>query len=70
MKKYLLILGLVLGLNSCTGNKNFEVSAVNFTYKGHNYIVFEKGPVRSTSNYYMSIVHDPDCPCHKKELKE
>lgn len=67
MKKCLLILGLVLGLSSCNnphGSKSSE-----FNYKGHHYIKFENG-AKWTNNYAMSVVHDPDCPCHKKELKE
>lgn len=64
MKKYLLILGLVLGLSSCVSKTTNE-----FDYKGHHYIKFENGPDWN-SHYAMSVVHDPDCPCHKKELKE
>lgn len=66
MKKYLLILGLVVGLSSCT---RVNDSKHEINYKGHNYIVFEHG-WRLNANYSMSVVHDPDCSCHKRVLKE
>lgn len=64
MKKYLLILGLAVGLSSCT---KVNDSKHEINYKGHNYIVFEHGLSQS---YSMSVVHDPDCPCHKRVLKK
>lgn len=66
MKKYLLILGLAVGLSSCT---KVNDSKHEINYKGHNYIVFEHGHGLSQS-YSMSVIHDPDCPCHKRVLKE
>jgi hypothetical protein len=70
MKKYLLILVTSLGLVSCVGNGSPNMAVNKFGYDGHNYIVFEKGILRSSQDYAMSVVHDPDCPCHQKVLKE
>lgn len=69
MKKYLLILLTIIGLSSCTG-KSVSLDSTQIVHKGHNYIVFEYGELITNANYSMSVVHDPDCPCHKRTLKE
>lgn len=70
MKKCLLILVAFLGLVSCVGNGSPNMAINKFEYSGHNYIVFEKGVLRGSQGYSMSVVHDPDCLCHQKVLKE
>lgn len=38
-----------------------HITEVN--YKGHRYLLYKKG---YSHRGYGGIVHDPDCPCHKK----
>ena len=37
------------------------LDATHFEYKNHKYILFEE------FENWGGIVHDPDCPCHKKD---
>jgi len=41
-------------------NRYGSMRVLRFEYDGHQYIMFGSVDGRS-------IVHDPDCPCHKKE---
>lgn len=38
-----------------------HITEVN--YKGHRYLLYKEG---YSHRGYGGIVHDPDCPCHKK----
>ena len=75
MKKlFLTILTLLaLTLTGCVGEKgkidtnqnllnDFDDAIVTVEYNGHKYIIY-KGTQKG------GIIHDPDCPCHKKEDK-
>lgn len=35
------------------------------TYKGHNYLLFQR--FSGLANGVAGITHDPDCPCHKRD---
>lgn len=39
----------------------YSLDATHFEYNGHKYILFEE------YERWGGIVHDPDCPCHKKD---
>ena len=68
MKKYLFLLFALVALCSCgpaTVETKIEQGVLeefdrvtHFTYKGHQYIKFEKP-------YKIGIVHDPNCDCHE-----
>lgn len=73
MKKYLLIIGVVLmviGLPSCSPYQSKQVHNVpdihqsyninKFEYEGHKYIHF---CIRASYGN-SGIVHDPNCKCH------
>ena len=54
--------------NQINTKRNIEPHIIEFTYKGHNYLLYEK-----SLNYYKEstgITHDPDCPCHKEGGEE
>ena len=61
--KYLITL-LLLIITSCTVNKDFanDVTAAEFTYKGHSYIWFHG---KGGWDGHDGIVHNPDCHCYK-----
>lgn len=80
MKKILYVLFMIMFITSCTStginNKNIDIATIKvqgnlhgniniqvlrFEYEGHNYICF-----RPNSKYNKNIIHDPNCPCHKK----
>lgn len=41
-------------------SEHYASCIITISYKGHNYIVLNKG------RYTSGITHDPDCPCHQK----
>lgn len=43
-------------------NGNIDIRIVNFNYKNHQYLYF----VSHCTNESSCVIHDPDCPCHKK----
>lgn len=75
--KYLITL-LLLIITSCTVNKvetvpttkgkfaiedfAYDVTAAEFTYKGHSYIWFHS---KGGWDGHDGIVHNPDCHCYK-----
>ena len=36
----------------------------NIKHNGHNYLVVQVD-AKAVSRPYVTIIHDPDCPCHK-----
>lgn len=54
MKKLTLIALLALTLAGCEKDEAWRAKV-----DGHAYIVIE-------TNHGVAMVHDPDCPCHKK----
>lgn len=68
IKEVLLMLSLALSaawLGICIFYvvKDHEAYSSTIEYRGHSYIYFY--------NYGASAAtHDPDCPCHKKGVKE
>ena len=36
----------------------------HYEYQNHRYISFQYSP--SAYKSFMGVVHDPECPCHKK----
>lgn len=79
MKKFIYILIILFITTSCIHNNNTDnieralikkqgglrhnmnVLVLKFEYNGHSYLCF-----KSVSMESVSMVHDPDCPCHKK----
>ena len=62
-----------IALTGCVGERgkidtdknslnDFDDAIVTVEYNGHKYIIY-KGTQKG------GIIHDPDCPCHKKEDK-
>lgn len=43
--------------------KDDEAYSSTIEYRGHSYIYFHADGASATT-------HDPDCPCHKKGVKE
>ena len=43
-------------------NGNIDIRIVNFNYKNHQYLYF----LSHCTNESSCVIHDPDCPCHKK----
>lgn len=74
MNKIILILITILTLTGCDYNPKQEIrtrmetdiitnmTKYHFNYNGHQYIMF--APYAGLQ--HNTIVHDPDCPCHKK----
>ena len=58
--KILFVIGCIL-LSSCSGAQYDNPTIREYTYKGHNYLIFTVD-----GNYGQTYVHDPDCPCHNK----
>ena len=61
-----LILALcAMWLGSCIyfAVKDHEAYSSTIEYRGHSYIYFHNHGTSATT-------HDPDCPCHKKGVKE
>lgn len=71
-KRITIILAIcVLTMTGCThgeiGTNNrlndFDDAIMKAEYEGHSYIIYK--------GYYKGgLVHDPDCPCHKKGGRE
>lgn len=51
-----------LGIEYTQVNQSLSGRTEHFNYEDHAYILF------SFSRSSNGIVHDPDCPCHLKEL--
>lgn len=68
MKKLFIIIFSLIVFCSCTGNNSVKnktpynkIDKVEeFTYKGHQYIVFDFSELHT---YGKTVVHDPDCWC-------
>lgn len=71
--KYLALLVLAMFLGGCDYTlpparvykaQIFRHGSIEeYSYKGHDYIMF----IRTDINLaYAGVVHNPDCPCHKK----
>lgn len=76
MKKYLFLLLALVAMCSCEPEpaiilerteeeiiSRFDVIR-HYEYQNHRYISFQYSP--SAYKSFMSVVHDPECPCHKK----
>lgn len=74
MKHLLILFSLALVVAGCTidNNEQSEIERVSpfsyieaVEYKGHHYVRFYDSRHAS-----ISVIHDPDCPCHSKTLTE
>jgi hypothetical protein len=76
MKKYLFLLFALVAMSSCEPKpaiilerteeeiiSRFDVIR-HYEYQNHRYISFQYSP--SAYKSFMGVVHDPECPCHKK----
>ena len=74
MKKLLIVFITLIAMYSCASDMQTKIHttdgipiyALKFEYDGHRYLEFTRiGP--DMYDNYTGYVHDPDCPCHKKD---